>query len=109
MPATVDTIIAGLRVKLRDRTGGRYNNASLLIFVKNSLFRLYREERSAFFGISDVPSSINGLEMGSALPLIDETWLSRVMNDAYGEAENINQEGTRPEVAGDIRREEIVG
>lgn len=107
MPSPVSDILRDLRVKLRDDgTRRRYSDRDLLIFVKNSLHRLFREERSAYFGISDAPATIAGLELTSEMPVVDASWESRIMNDSYAEAENINQEGTRPEVANQLQREE---
>lgn len=113
MPSTATEIIRGLRVKLRDDgQRQRYSDGDLLIFIKNALHRLYREERVAFFEVVGAPAAITALtetNLGAELPLVDSSWESRVMNDAYAEAENINQEGTRPEVTADLRREEING
>lgn len=112
MPSTVEEIIDGLRVKLRDSGGDpdnrRYTNANLLLFIRNSLLRLYREERAAFYGLSNAPATIMALDFSSPMPVVDSSWESRVMNDAFAEAENINQEGTRPEVTSQIQREELL-
>lgn len=113
MPSTVNGIVSDLRVKLRDvgrrPENRRYTDANLLLFITNSLHRLYREERAAFFGITNAPAKIANMGMESDLPLVDASWYSRVMNDAVAEAENVNQEGTRPEVTGQQQREEILG
>ncbi len=112
--ATAQSAIDSATTLLRDRRDGtpqykRFSQDQYLDAIKQALYRLYRSDRSMFFGIDNTVTSIRDLTTADEMPMVDDSFANKVIFEAVSILETTNQPGTRPAVADQSLKEESNG